>query len=94
MKREICCRKCADDWRRTMGPHAGDSAIDAAQRAEERLKIVSGEALRPCVCDGCNRAIEPGEQCYAVSLYTAETIPYFEWEDGYILVGETPEVRP
>ena len=55
----------------------------------EYVKLVSGRAIRPMVCDLCNQAIDVSGPCCAVTFYTDE-VPYEPWEHEYL----TPLPRP
>lgn len=71
MKRELMCDGCVD-------------AIRAIPKyPDEGIKIVQGLMRGACFCDGCNDALEFGDQAYAVSIY-AVGAAYFEWEGEHL----------
>lgn len=90
MKREICCRKCALGWRRSMNPREPGTLGTFPDLNEdgEGMRQIEGLALNDCLCDGCGVPLLAGNLVTAVSLYSIDR-PYFEWEDEYLLPRPT-----
>jgi hypothetical protein len=75
MKREILCPKCQSTLK--LGKYPG-----------EHHKFVAGKVTAPnLVCDTCVVPLEPGAECYALSIWTdGRGIPYYSWESEYMKV--------
>lgn len=56
-----------------------------------RRRICDGKAKRSMVCDSCNRRIDEGVKCAAVTYLTLPNDTYPEWERDYIDVDATEE---
>ena len=71
MKREIDCPKCAESWKQSIGKYKG-----------EHIKLQEGKAKDQFLCDHCDKVIEPGDSCVAVSVWADYGgVPYFPWEN-------------
>lgn len=79
MKRQIICKKCNKKHPRlfaTGAPYPG-----------EHIKNVKGRAIRRYRCDFCNKEIEEGVKCHAVSFWAEHgRHRYYEWEQEFITV--------
>jgi len=79
MVRKILCKKCEEESRKlfpTSSPYPG-----------EHIKFVQGTIKRACFCDNCDTHIHTKDQVCAMSIYADYGgIPYFEWEDEYLII--------
>ncbi len=74
MKQEILCMKCGVDRKATIKQYPGESFL-----------FKEGKAINHYLCDYCACDIEPGESCFAFSLWSKMgAIPYYSWEEQYI----------
>jgi hypothetical protein len=86
MKREINCDKCADSWKITMGFSTNDTKEELLEKLmghDEHIRIISGNLLSSCLCDGCGKELEKGTKANAVSVYIGDK--YFSWENDYFV---------
>ena len=78
MKREIVCPKCELKLRKLFpkeSPYPG-----------EHVKFINGLASIDFICDQCGEPILTKNECAAVSFWADYGgIPYFEWEEDYLL---------
>lgn len=85
MKREILCRDCS----MRNFPHRPASAtvtlLEAAEMAAEHQKRVVGKLLHSCVCDRCDRPLNPGDEVEAATSWSdLGGIQYSPWESDYL----------
>jgi hypothetical protein len=92
MKREICCQKCAEQWREALGwtKEITPGKYPGFNQHNEGMRQVEGVANFDMTCDGCGNEITGDAPAVAVSIYSKST-PYFEWEGEYITAGKTSE---
>lgn len=86
MKREIRCLDCR--------PKVAGKILDDRDIVDhsfgEHIKVIRGKALVECLCDMCNKKINVGDNCLAVTMWSDKVgIPYHWWEHEYIDDGES-----
>ena len=89
MKREIRCLSCK--------PRVADKILCDKSNEEtidhsfgEHIKAIKGKAIVECRCDMCDKKINVGDDCLAVTMWSDKVgIPYHWWEHEYIDDGES-----
>jgi hypothetical protein len=85
MTREIQCPQCAD---RSYHLFSNDQpakprVIDLPHK--EHIAFHFGHAIVSCLCDSCNQPINPGDNAWAISIWSDRGgIPYYPWEHDFI----------
>jgi hypothetical protein len=86
MKREILCLDCKP---KSLGLIVVDDKYGHTLIVDpcpgEHQKVIKGTALKPFVCDRCNKPIDSGDECYASSIWVDNRGgQYYSWENNYI----------
>ena len=92
MKREILCANCNRETSILKAKYLTfedieemGGVISLPLPISEQVKKVGGEARMQLQCDLCNRTIEKGEYCVAISII-GHGQQYAHWESHYISI--------
>jgi hypothetical protein len=81
LNQQIICETC-------QSKHS-DLFCDGSPYPNEHKKIKSGMALRPFKCDFCAAQVDPGDRCFAFTIWSdTSPLPYRPWEDSFIKEGK------
>lgn len=82
MKREIYCTNCTTKLKVGVTTKM-ISEVDAYLSFQEKMYRKTGELIRDCLCDYCNKALNKGEIATAIT-FVGIGQQYLSWESEFI----------